>query len=59
MYSLHLTDQAHRFKGIRETDIQDYYLPSPLAHAGNTPAWPDCTPAVPLPTRRLVRRGRD
>jgi hypothetical protein len=51
------SESISTFKGIRETDIRDYYLPSPLALAGNTPASLQRTLAVPLPTRRLMRRG--
>ena len=46
------------FKGIRETDIQDYYLPSPLTPQATATAQPRLTtPAVPLPKYRLTRRG--
>ena len=59
MYPLRLTDQARHCTALRETDIRDYYLPSPLAHAGGPQAVPTRTPAVPLPAHRLMRRGRD
>jgi hypothetical protein len=59
MYPLRLTDQARQCTALRETDIRDYYLPSPLAHAGGLQIASTRTPAVPLPTHRLMRRGRD
>jgi hypothetical protein len=44
-------------KGIRETDIRDEYVPSPMTMPDSLcPALR--TPVVPLPTHRLVRRGR-
>lgn len=44
-------------KGIRETDIRDYYVPSPITIPGSL-CRPLRIPIVPLPTHRLVRRGR-
>jgi len=59
MYFLHQT-HARPFTGIRETDIQDYYLPSPLVtHTDGRQVTHLRTSAIPLPTRRLMRRGRD
>ena len=52
------TAELHTVKGIRETDIRDYYIWSPIAATRSR--WPlHRTSAVPLPTDRLVRRGRD
>jgi len=51
---------AHPFTGIHETDIQDYYLPSPLVtHTGGTQVAQLRTSPIPLPSCRLMRRGRD
>jgi hypothetical protein len=48
------------FTGIRETDILDYYLPSPLVpHTGGTQATHVRALPIRLPTWRLMRRGRD
>jgi hypothetical protein len=59
MYYLHQND-ARPFRGIRETDIRDYYLPSPLVtHTGGTQVTHPRVSSIPLPTRRLMRRGRD
>ncbi len=59
MYYLHPT-QARRFTGIRETDVQDYYLPSPLVtHTDGTQVTHVRTSPIPLPRCRLMRRGRD
>ena len=59
MYPLRPTDQARQCTALRETDIRDYYLPSPLVHTGGPHLAPTRTPAVPLPAHRLKRRGRD
>jgi len=57
--SYHQT-HARQSAGIRETDIQDYYLPSPLVpHTGGTQATHVRTLPIRLPTCRLMRRGRD
>jgi hypothetical protein len=59
MYYLHQIHVRH-FTGIRETDIQDYYLPSPLvANTGGTQIVCFRISPIPLPARRLVRRRRD
>jgi len=58
MYYLHQAD-ARPFMGIRETDIRDYYLASPLVtRTGGTHVHVRTSP-IPLPIRRLLRRGRD
>jgi hypothetical protein len=44
--------QSHPHAQIRETDVRDYYL-LPAHRAGK-----QLTHAIPLPTRRLVRRAR-
>jgi len=55
----HLSNHAYPSKGIRKTDIQDYYLPSPLAaRAGGPQRLQLGTAAVPLSAYRLVRCGR-
>ena len=51
-------DSRRTFNGIRETDIHDYYLPSPLSHANCRQIVCNRTTAVPLHTCRLVRRRR-
>jgi hypothetical protein len=51
-------DWLRTFKGIREMDIHDYYLPSPLSHANCRQPVCNRTTAVPLATCRLVRRKR-
>jgi hypothetical protein len=57
-FEISTADTPHEFRRVRETDIRDYYVPSPIAATGSL--WPVLrTPAVPLPSRRLVRRGRD
>ena len=59
MYYLRQT-RTRPFTGIRETDILDYYLPSPLVpHTGGTQLTHMRTSPIPLPIRRLMRRGRD
>ena len=44
--------QSHPHAQLRETDVRDYYL-LPAHRAGK-----QLTHAIPLPTRRLVRRAR-
>jgi hypothetical protein len=50
--------KPHTRTGIRETDIRDSYVPSPVA-AMSTRRPPLRTRPVPLSNRRLTRRGRD
>jgi hypothetical protein len=57
-FTLTIATTPYMIKGVRETDIRDYYIPSPIAATRSL--WPPRrTSAVPLPTNRLVRRGRD
>ena len=62
MRSCHLFEiiiaKPHTLTGIRETDIRDSYVPSPIVTT-NVPWSPHRTRTVPLSTRRLTRRGRD
>jgi hypothetical protein len=50
--------KPHLNKGIRETDIRDEYLPSPIVATISFKP-PRRTHSVPLPTHCLVRRGHD
>jgi hypothetical protein len=50
--------KPHMLTGVRETDIRDSYVPSPMV-ATNSSWSPHRTRTVPLSTRRLTRRGRD
>jgi len=62
MRSCHLFEiiiaKPHTLTGIRETDIRDSYVPSPIA-ATSTRRLPLRTRPVPLSNRRLTRRRRD
>jgi hypothetical protein len=50
--------KPHMLRGVRETDIRDEYLLSPIVTTNSS--WsPHCTRTVPLSTQRLTRRGRD
>ena len=50
--------KPHMLMGVRETDIRDSYVPSPIA-ATSTRRPPLRTRPVPLSNRRLTRRGGD
>jgi len=50
--------KPHTRTGIRETDIRDSYMSSPIA-ATSTRRLPLRTRPVPLSNRRLTRRRRD
>ena len=53
-----ISDKSYMIKDIRETDIRDEYLPSPIATIKSFKS-PFRTRPVPLSRHRLVRRGHD
>jgi hypothetical protein len=50
--------KPHMLMGVRETDIRDSYVASPIAATSIRRSLLRRRP-VPLSTRRLTRRGRD
>ena len=50
--------KPYMIKSVRETDIRDEYLPSPIATMKSSKL-PFRTRPVPLSLHRLVRRGHD